>query len=83
MQPAILVLDEPSAGLDPRARRGLIRLLGDLPQTMLVSTHDMRLVAELFARTVVMDGGRIVADGPTAEIMGDERLLEAHGLEAP
>jgi cobalt/nickel transport system ATP-binding protein len=83
MQPEILVLDEPSAGLDPRARRSLIRLLRALPQTMLVSTHDMRLVAELFPRTVVMDGGRIVADGPTPAIMGDAPLLEAHGLEAP
>ncbi len=83
MQPEILVLDEPSAGLDPRARRSLIHLLRDLPQTMLVSTHDMRLVAELFARTVVMDGGQIVADGPTASLLGNAALLEAHGLEAP
>ena len=84
MNPEILVLDEPSAGLDPRARRGLINLLRGLPQkTLLTSTHDMRLVAELFSRTVVMDGGRIVADGPTEAILNDARLLEAHGLESP
>jgi cobalt transport protein ATP-binding subunit len=83
MEPEILVLDEPSAGLDPRARRSLIGLLRDLPQTMLVSTHDMRLVAELFRRTVVMDRGEVVADGLTTEILGDAALLEAHGLEAP
>jgi cobalt/nickel transport system ATP-binding protein len=83
MDPEVLVLDEPSAGLDPRARRGLIHLLRRLPQTMLVSTHDMRLVDELFARTVVMDDGLIVADGPTPQILGDSALLEAHGLEAP
>ena len=82
MNPEILVLDEPSAGLDPRARRGLIHLLRDLPQTMLVSTHDIRMVAELFPRTAVMDGGRVVADGPTPEILGDPALLAAHGLEA-
>jgi len=82
MNPEILVLDEPSAGLDPRARRGLINLLRDLPQTMLVSTHDIRMVAELFPRTAVMDGGRVVADGPTPEILGDPALLAAHGLEA-
>ena len=83
MKPEILVLDEPSAGLDPRARRGLITLLRELPQTMLVSTHDMLLVQELFPRMVIMDEGRIVADGVTGILMEDEALLEAHGLERP
>lgn len=83
MNPEILILDEPSAGLDPRARRSLINLLSDMPLTMLVSTHDMRLVQELFPRTVIMDEGRIVADGPTGELMSDQTLLEAHGLEIP
>jgi len=82
MEPEILVLDEPTAGLDPRGRRGLIRLLAALPQTMLVSTHDLRMVGELFARTVVLDQGKVVADGPTAELMADAELLAEHGLEA-
>jgi cobalt/nickel transport system ATP-binding protein len=81
MDPLVLVLDEPSAGLDPRSRRTLIRLLDKLAQTMLVSTHDLRLVKELCGRTVIMDEGRIAADGPTAEILGDEALLQTHGLE--
>jgi len=81
MNPEILVLDEPSAGLDPRARRSLIGLLHDLPQTMLVSTHDLPLVRELFSRTLIMDHGLIVADGPTAQLLDDAALLEAHGLE--
>jgi cobalt/nickel transport system ATP-binding protein len=81
MEPAILVLDEPTAGLDPRARRGLIRLLRELPQAMLVASHDLRMVQELLPRTVVMDDGAIVADGLTAEILNDAALLEAHGLE--
>jgi len=81
MNPEILVLDEPSAGLDPRARRGLINLLRELPQTMLASTHDLPLVRELFPRTVIMDQGRIVADGATKTILDDSTLLEAHGLE--
>jgi cobalt/nickel transport system ATP-binding protein len=83
MEPEILVLDEPSAGLDPRARRGLITLLRDLPLTMLVSTHDMLMVRELFPRMVIMDEGRIVADGPTEWLMNDAGLLETHGLERP
>jgi len=83
MDPSILVFDEPSAGLDPRGRRELIRLLRSLGQTMLVSTHDMRLVAEVFPRTVIVDGGTIVADGPTDRILADQALLEAHGLEVP
>lgn len=81
MDPQILVMDEPSAGLDPRARRGLIRLLRELPQTMLVSTHDLRLAAEVFPRTVIMDQGHIVADGPTSALLADKALLDAHGLE--
>ena len=83
MQPQILVLDEPSAGLDPRGRRQLIQLLAGLPQTMLISTHDMRLVDALCTRTLVMDEGQLVADGGTAAILADDGLLEAHGLERP
>ena len=83
MDPQILVLDEPSAGLDPRGRRTLINLLRDLPIPMLVSTHDMRLVQELFPRTIMMDEGQIVADGRTQDILENEELLTAHGLEKP
>ncbi len=81
MDPEILILDEPSAGLDPRARRALISQLREFPITMLVSTHDMRLVHELFPRMVIMDEGRIVADGATDALMDDAELLETHGLE--
>jgi len=61
----------------------LIELLRRLPQTMLVATHDMRMVADLLPRMVILDQGRVVADGPTAQLMADEHLLEAHGLERP
>lgn len=83
MLPQVLVLDEPSAGLDPRARRGLINLMRDLPVSMLVSTHDLRMAEELFPRMVIMDEGQIVADGDTALLLEDETLLEKHGLEKP
>ena len=82
MMPEVLVLDEPTAGLDPRGRRQLIGLLRDLPVTMLVSTHDMWLVDELFPRMIVMDDGRVVADGATAELLAQADLLEKHGLES-
>lgn len=81
MEPEILVLDEPTAGLDPRARRTLITLLRELDMTMLISTHDIRMVAELLERTVIMETGRIVASGPTPEILADQALLARHGLE--
>jgi cobalt/nickel transport system ATP-binding protein len=83
MNPEILILDEPSAGLDPRARRSLIELLRELPQTMIVATHDLPLVRELLPRTIIMDGGRIAADGATSAILQDQALLTAHGLEMP
>ena len=83
MHPQILALDEPSAGLDPRARRGLIQLLDHLEQTIIVTTHDMHMVKDIFPRVVIMDGGKVVADAPTHDILSDEPLLEKHGLELP
>jgi cobalt/nickel transport system ATP-binding protein len=83
MDPEILALDEPSLGLDPRARRGLIGLLRELPQTMVVATHDMHLVRDLLPRTVILDHGQVAAEGPTQDILADRELLEQHGLELP
>ncbi len=83
MEPHILVLDEPSAGLDPRSRRSLINFLKELPITMLVSTHDLHMVEDLFPRMVIMDEGKIVADGFSGDLLQDDELLEAHGLENP
>ncbi len=81
MEPEILVLDDPTAGLDPRGRRRLLSLLRALPQALIVATHDLRMVAELCTRVVILDGGTVVADGPVSEILHNAALLEAHGLE--
>ena len=81
--PSILVLDEPTANLDPRGRRRFIELISSLRATKLIATHDLEMVLELCSRTVLLDGGRIVADGPTADVLGDPHLLDAHGLEMP
>jgi cobalt/nickel transport system ATP-binding protein len=83
MRPQILVLDEPSADLDPRGRRDLINLLSGLEATRLVVTHDLDLAVETCERTVVMDAGRVVADGPTRTVLADADLAAAHGLEVP
>jgi cobalt/nickel transport system ATP-binding protein len=79
----LLALDEPSAALDPRNRRRLIGILTRLPQTQLIATHDLDLAWELCPRTVLLDRGRVVADGPTRDLLADRALLEQHGLELP
>jgi cobalt/nickel transport system ATP-binding protein len=83
MDPAVLVLDEPSANLDPRTRRELIETLAAIDATLLIVTHDLPLAAQLCERAVLLSAGRVVADAPTEEILGDEALLAAHDLELP
>jgi cobalt/nickel transport system ATP-binding protein len=82
-EPRILVLDEPTSNLDPRGRRELKALLRRVPATKIIATHDLELVAELCGRAVVLDGGKVVAEGPATEILADEPLMLAHGLERP
>ena len=81
MRPELLVLDEPTASLAPAARHDLIELMRGLPQTQIVATHDLAMARELATRIVVLDGGSLVADGAAGEVLGDLRLLRAHGLE--
>jgi cobalt/nickel transport system ATP-binding protein len=83
LRPRLLVLDEPSANLDPRARRELLEVLDTIDRTMLVVTHDLPFAARLCERAVILSGGRIVADGPCTRILADENLLAAHDLELP
>lgn len=79
----LLVLDEPTSDLDPRGRRELMRLLAHLPVAQLVATHDLEFVVETCPRAIVLDAGRIVADGPSRVLLDDEALMLAHGLERP
>lgn len=81
--PRVLVFDEPTSGLDPRSRRQLISILQSLSATRLLATHDLALAAETCSRTIVLDAGRVVADGPTRTILCDDDLMYAHGLERP
>lgn len=83
MQPQVLVLDEPSAQLDPRCRRELIHLLDSLPFTQLIATHDLDLALELCDRTVVLSQGEVVFDGPTEHILSDADRLAQYALEPP
>lgn len=83
MDPAILVMDEPSSSLDPGARRRLIRLLAGFEHTKFIATHDLDLALELCKRTIVLREGRVAADGPSVEIFADAALLASSSLELP
>ncbi len=83
MRPDVLVLDEPTSGLDPAGRRELVTTLQRLDITQLVITHDLPFALELCERAVILDAGRVVADGATAEILADPELLSRHRLEMP
>ena len=83
MAPDILILDEPSSGLDPRSRRQLIELLKTFEHTKIIATHDLDLVLDLCERTIILHQGTLAADGKTEEIFADERLLLDNNLEKP
>ncbi len=82
-EPEILVLDEPSSNLDPVARRELAEVLLGLDATMLMVTHDLPYALQLCPRSIVLDDGEVVADGPTRELLTDPDLLRRHRLELP
>lgn len=83
MDPDVLVLDEPTSNLDPVARRELTDILQDLDLTLVVVTHDLPYALELCERSLVLNGGRVVADGATAQLLADEGLMRANRLELP
>jgi cobalt/nickel transport system ATP-binding protein len=83
MTPQIMLYDEPTASLDLRTRRRLIRFLQNSSETVLISSHDLEFVLEVCDRVILIDEGHIIADGCPRAIMGDRALMEKHGLEKP
>ena len=83
MQPDILVMDEPASHLDPKSRRTLINLLGHFHHTKIIASHDLDLILDVCRRCVIIKEGRVVADGPSAEMLSNRRLLEENNLELP
>jgi len=83
MNPSVILMDEPSSFLDPKARRRLIEILSDLPQTMIIATHDLDMALDLCGRAVLLKEGCIYADKPVNEVLRDEKTLDECGLELP
>jgi cobalt/nickel transport system ATP-binding protein len=83
MRPEVLLLDEPSMFLDPRGRRELIALLQAVGGTQVIGSHDLEMILQLCRRVLVLDGGKLVADGPAQTLLADAALMECHGLEVP
>jgi cobalt/nickel transport system ATP-binding protein len=81
--PGVLVLDEPTNNLDPRGKRELKELLKTIPATKIIASHDLELVVDLCERTIILDSGLIIADGPTIKLLSNEQLMIEHGLEKP
>jgi energy-coupling factor transporter ATP-binding protein EcfA2 len=82
-KPSVLVLDEPTSDLDPRGRREFKALLQSLPGAKIIATHDLELVVDLCSRVIVLDEGKLVAEGATGALLSNEALMLAHGLEKP
>jgi cobalt/nickel transport system ATP-binding protein len=83
MRPPVLLLDEPSMHLDPRGRRELIHLLNALGGTRVIASHDLELILQTCGRVLLLDRGRLTADGPARTVLADAALMEVHGLEVP
>ncbi len=83
MEPQILILDEPTSNLDPASRRELSDILRNLEITQMIATHDLPYALELCPRAIVLDEGKVVADGDTIDLLSDDALMKAHRLELP
>ncbi|MGI6193432.1 MAG: energy-coupling factor ABC transporter ATP-binding protein [Christensenellales bacterium] len=83
MRPSVMLFDEPTSFLDPRARRNVAHLLSSLPHTMLIATHDLDMALDVCERVIVLKGGRVLSDGPARTLLTDKNLMESAGLELP
>ena len=83
MEPEAVLMDEPSSALDPCNRRRVINIIRELPQTKLITSHDLDMILDTCERVILLSGGRIVADGPAEQLLRDRTLLEAHRMELP
>jgi cobalt/nickel transport system ATP-binding protein len=83
MNPSVVMLDEPESSLDSRARRQLIEFLRNSKETLLIASHDLEFLLETCERTVILDDGKICANGPSGDVMGNEELMNQHGFEKP
>ena len=83
MNPDIIIMDEPEAALDPRNRKNLIRIINEINSLKLITSHDLDFIMDTCERTILLDEGRIIADGRSTEILQNESLLTEHGLELP
>ena len=83
MEPKAVLMDEPSSALDPCNRRLVINTIRELKQTKLITSHDLDMILDTCERVILLDGGRIAADGPAEELLRDKALLEAHRMELP
>ena len=83
MDPEVILMDEPTSALDPYNRRIIIRTILALPKTKLITSHDLDMILDTCSRVVLLDGGRVIADGECGEILRNREMLEAHSLELP
>ncbi len=83
MQPDILIMDEPTAGLDPKSRRKVIELLKSFEHTKIIASHDLDMVLETCKRVMVIRDGQVAADGEALKLLTDAKLLDSCGLELP
>ncbi len=83
MEPETVLMDEPTASLDPYNRRIVINTIKDLKQTKIITSHDLDMIMDTCSRVILLSNGRIAADGPAEEILRDKALLEANHLELP
>lgn len=83
MEPEVLLMDEPTSALDPYNRRLVINTINELPQTKIITSHDLDMIYDTCSRVILLADGRLIADGPSEKILKDKTLLESNRLELP